>query len=54
MARTITCTCGHVLTGADDEELFRLGRQHANEAHADMNMSNERIREFIRADARDA
>jgi predicted small metal-binding protein len=54
MARTITCTCGEVLTGVDDEELFRLGREHANEAHADMNMSDDQIREFIRSDARDA
>jgi hypothetical protein len=54
MARMITCTCGEVLTGADDEELFRLGRAHADEAHADMNMSDEQVREFIRTDARDA
>jgi hypothetical protein len=25
MARTLTCDCGEVLTGQDDEELFRQG-----------------------------
>ena len=26
--RAIDCPCGHHLEGADDEELFRLAREH--------------------------
>ena len=26
--RVIDCPCGHRLEGADDEELFRLAREH--------------------------
>ena len=34
MARTLKCDCGEVLTGQDDDELFRLGRQHIKERRA--------------------
>jgi len=54
MARSLPCPCGIVLTGADDEELFRLGRQHADEHHADDNISDEFIREHVRTNGRDA
>jgi hypothetical protein len=27
--RAIDCPCGHRLEGADDEELFRLAREHS-------------------------
>ena len=49
MARSLPCPCGIVLTGADDEELFRLGRQHADD-----NISDEFIREHVRTNGRDA
>ena len=54
MARSLPCPCGIVLTGADDEELFRLGRQHADEHHADDNISDDFIREHVRSNGRDA
>jgi len=54
MARSLLCPCGIVLTGADDEELFRLGRRHADEHHADDKISDEFIREHVRANGRDA
>jgi len=54
MARSLTCPCGIVLTGADDEELFRLGRQHADQHHADDNISDDFIREHVRTNGRDA
>jgi Protein of unknown function (DUF1059) len=51
--RTLECPCGITLTGADDDDLFRLGRQHADEHHRDDNIPDEYIREQVRANARD-
>jgi hypothetical protein len=34
--RAIDCPCGHRLEGADDEELFRLAREHVDRDHPEM------------------
>jgi len=52
--RTLDCPCGITFTGADSEELFRLGRQHADTHHPDDNISDEFIREHVATNARDA
>jgi hypothetical protein len=52
--RTLQCPCGIVLTGGDDEELFRLGRQHADEHHPDDHFTDEYIRDYVSTNARDA
>jgi predicted small metal-binding protein len=54
MARKLTCDCGEVLTGQDDEELFRLARQHVKEDHEDRVMSDGQVRDLIAANAKDA
>ena len=54
MAREFECRCGHVARGADDEELFAAIREHADEKHPEMGMTDERINEGIRTMARDA
>ena len=51
--RCIDCPCGHRLVGADDEELFRLARQHVEEHHPDMQRSDEQLRARVAADAYD-
>ena len=51
--RELQCPCGITLTGAGDDELFRLGRQHADEHHANENIPDDFIREHIRNNARD-
>ena len=53
MARCIDCPCGHLLEGADDEELFRLARTHIKEEHPEMRRTDDEIRARVRADARD-
>jgi predicted small metal-binding protein len=53
-ARSLQCPCGITLTGADDDELFRLGRQHADEHHASDNMTDDYIRDYVVTNARDA
>jgi hypothetical protein len=54
MARTLRCDCGEVLTGPDDEALFRLARQHLKEDHENRVMSDGQVRDLITAQAKDA
>jgi hypothetical protein len=54
MARAFTCDCGEVLTGPDDEALFRLVRQHLKEDHEDRVMSDGQVRDLVAARATDA
>jgi len=51
--RAIECPCGHHLEGTDDEELFRLAREHIERDHPEMGRSDEQIRLRIAADAYD-
>ena len=51
--RTLPCPCGMTLTAADDEALFRLGREHADTHHADDNIPDDFIREHIATNAVD-
>ena len=52
--RALDCPCGLTLTGTDDDDLFREGRAHADEHHANDGITDEFIREHVRANARDA
>jgi hypothetical protein len=52
--RCVDCPCGLVLTAEDDEALYVAGRRHADEHHADQNISDDFIRGHIRDNARDA
>jgi predicted small metal-binding protein len=52
--RAINCPCGHHLEGADDDELFRLAREHIDRDHPEMERSDEQIRERVRVDAYEA
>jgi predicted small metal-binding protein len=52
--RAIECPCGHHLEAADDEELFRLAREHVDRDHPEMRRTDAQIRERIAADAYDA
>ena len=54
MARAMDCPCGITLTGADDEELFRLGREHADAHHPDDGITDEFIRANVTQFARDS
>ena len=51
--RAIDCPCGHRLEGADDEELFRLAREHVDRDHPDMQRTDEQLRQRVAADAYD-
>ena len=51
--RAIDCPCGHNFRAADDEELFRLCREHIDRDHPEMDRDDEQIRQRISADAYD-
>jgi len=51
--RAIECPCGHQLEGADDDELFRLAREHVNRDHPELQRSDEEIRARLTNDAYD-
>jgi len=52
--RVLDCPCGHRLEGADDDELFRLAREHVDRDHPEFERTDEQIRQRVAADARDA
>lgn len=54
MAREFNCRCGELMRGDDDEALFQAVRQHADKAHPEMAMTDDRIRQGIQTMARDA
>ena len=51
--RAIDCPCGHRFEAADDDELFRLCREHVDRDHPEMQRSDAQINERIVADAFD-
>jgi hypothetical protein len=52
--REMDCPCGLTLTGTDDDDLFRLGRAHADEHHASDSIPDDFIRQQVAANAREA
>jgi len=51
--RAIDCPCGHHLEGADDDERFRLAREHIDREHPERDRTDEQVRERVAADAYD-
>jgi predicted small metal-binding protein len=51
--RAIDCPCGHRLEGADDNELFRVAREHIDREHPEMQRTDDQVRERVAADAHD-
>ncbi len=45
--RVIDCECGETLQAANDDDLFRAARQHVDEAHPDMEMNDDQVRELV-------
>jgi hypothetical protein len=52
--RVIDCPCGHRLEGADDDELYRLAREHVDRDHPDLQRSDDDIRARVANDGYDA
>jgi predicted small metal-binding protein len=43
----IDCDCGETLQAANDDDLTRATRQHVDEAHPDLDMSDDQVRELV-------
>jgi predicted small metal-binding protein len=52
--RVMDCDCGQTLQAANDDELFRVARQHVDQDHPDMNLSDEDIQGLISEKAYEA
>jgi predicted small metal-binding protein len=52
--RVIDCQCGATLKAANDEDLAGSVREHVNESHPEMDLSDEQVQEMVAEQAYDA
>jgi predicted small metal-binding protein len=52
--RVIDCDCGKTLQAANDDDLERAVREHVEESHPDMSLSDDQVRELVGSRAYDA
>lgn len=45
--RALDCECGKHLEAGDDEELFQRAREHVDQDHPDMGLSDEQVRGIV-------
>jgi predicted small metal-binding protein len=45
--RVIDLDCGHTLQAANDEDLFKVAREHVDEQHGDSDLSDDQLRQLI-------
>jgi hypothetical protein len=45
--RVIDCDCGHTLQAANDEDLFQVAREHVDEVHPEMELSDDQVRGLV-------
>ena len=45
----IACQCGAPFAGADEEAVIAAARRHCDEAHADLGLSDQNIRDYVQA-----
>jgi predicted small metal-binding protein len=52
--RVIDCQCGQTVKAANDEDLAEEVRTHVAEAHPDMELSDDQVRQLVASQAYDA
>jgi predicted small metal-binding protein len=52
--RVIDCECGKTLQAANDEDLAEAVRDHVEEEHPDMEMSDDQVEQLVSSQAYDA
>ena len=52
--RVIDCQCGTTLKAANDEDLAKVVRDHVDESHPEMDLSDEQLKEMVAEQAYDA
>ena len=45
--RVIDCDCGTTLQAANDDDLFKAAREHVDEAHPEMEFSDDQVRGLV-------
>ena len=45
--RIVDCDCGRTLQAANDDDLVKQVRAHADEAHADLQLTDDQVRELV-------
>ncbi len=45
--RVIDCDCGRTLQAANDDDLFRVAREHMDTDHPGQDISDEQLRQLI-------
>jgi predicted small metal-binding protein len=45
--RVIDCDCGTTLQAANDDDLFKAAREHVDEAHPEMELSDDQVRSLV-------
>jgi len=48
----ITCDCGRMFEAESEDDLFPVMRRHADEAHADLGLADQNIRDYVAAAVR--
>jgi predicted small metal-binding protein len=52
--RVISCQlCGQSAEAANDEELIKIAREHVDQAHPDVKVSDDQLRQIVKQDAKD-
>jgi predicted small metal-binding protein len=52
--RVLDCECGKTMQAANDQDLVEAVREHIDQEHPDMDMSEEEIEELVGSQAYDA
>ena len=52
--RVIDCDCGKTLQAGNDDDLARCVREHVEESHPDMELSDDQVKELVGKRAYDA
>jgi hypothetical protein len=52
--RMLDCDCGQTLQAANDDELFQVAREHVDQDHPDMELSDDDVRGLIAQKAYEA
>jgi predicted small metal-binding protein len=45
--RMLDCDCGQTLQAANDDELVQAAREHVDQEHPDMDMSDDQVRQLV-------
>ena len=52
--RVIDCDCGQTLQAANDDDLFKEARDHFGRDHADIQLTDDQVRDLVSTKAYEA